>query len=65
MEDYKKARTRLVFEELLSTQLALLVLKNNYLTEEDGIEFDKNVKISDVINQFPFKLTKAQLRVLE
>ena len=65
LEDYKKARTRLVFEELLSTQLALLVLKNNYLTEEDGIEFDKNVKISDVINQFPFKLTKAQLRVLE
>ena len=65
LEDYKKARTRLVFEELLSTQLALLVLKNNYLTEEDGIEFDKNVQISDVINQFPFKLTKAQLRVLE
>ena len=65
LEDYKKARTRLVFEELLSTQLALLVLKNNYLTEEDGIEFDRNVKISDVINQFPFKLTKAQLRVLE
>lgn len=30
-----------------------------------GIKFDENVKISDVINDLPFKLTKAQLRVLE
>ena len=27
--------------------------------------FDKNVKMSDVINTLPFKLTKAQLRVLQ
>lgn len=30
-----------------------------------GIKFDESVKISDVINDLPFKLTKAQLRVLE
>ena len=64
-EDFDKARERLVFEELLSTQLALLELKNSYLTEEKGIQFDKDVKMSDVINQLPFKLTKAQIRVLE
>jgi len=64
-EDFNKARNRLVFEELLSTQLALLQLKNSYLNEEKGIQFDKNVKMSDVINKLPFKLTKAQLRVLE
>lgn len=64
-EDFNKARKRLVFEELLSTQLALLELKNSYLNEEKGIQFDKNVKMSDVINQLPFKLTKAQIRVLE
>lgn len=64
-KDFDKARKRLVFEELLSTQLALLRLKNSYLNDEKGISFDKNVKMSDVINQLPFKLTKAQIRVLE
>ena len=65
LKDFEKARKRLVFEELLSTQLALLELKNNYMHEEKGISFDKNVKMSDVINQLPFRLTKAQIRVLE
>ena len=64
-EDFKKARRRLVFEELLSTQLALLQLKNNNLTDKKGITFNKEVKMSDVINTLPFKLTKAQLRVLQ
>ena len=64
-KDFNIARNRLVFEELLSVQLALLELKNNYITEKKGIQFDKNVKMSDVINTLPFKLTKAQLRVLE
>lgn len=62
---FEKARKRLVFEELLSMQLALMNLKNQYTKEEKGIAFDKNVKISDVINELPFKLTKAQLKVLE
>lgn len=64
-EDFEKARKRLVFEELLSTQLALLELKNNYKNEKKGITFDKKVEMSDIINKLPFKLTKAQLRVLE
>ncbi len=64
-ENFKTARNRLVFEELLSTQLALLQLKNNNLTEQKGIRFDKNVLMSDVINTLPFNLTKAQLKVLE
>ncbi|MBQ3414241.1 MAG: ATP-dependent DNA helicase RecG [Clostridia bacterium] len=64
-EDFKKARKRLVFEELLSMQIALLELKNNYMEETKGIQFDKNVHISECINKLPFNLTKAQLRVLE
>lgn len=64
-ENFKTARNRLVFEELLSTQLALLQLKNNNLTEQKGIRFDKNVLMSDVINTLPFNLTKSQLKVLE
>lgn len=63
--DFNKARERLVFEELLTMQLALLKLKNNYEHDKNGIQFDKNVKMSYVINILPFKLTKAQLRVLE
>ena len=63
--DFNKARDRLVFEELLITQLALLKLKNNYEKETDGIAFSKEVKMSDVINELPFRLTKAQLKVLE
>ena len=62
---FEKARKRLVFEELLSMQLALMSLKNLYTKEEKGIAFSKNVKMSDVINELPFKLTKAQLKVLE
>ena len=64
-DDFKKARKRLVFEELLSTQLALLQFKNSYLTEKKGIKFDSKIQMSDVINTLPFNLTKAQLRVLE
>ena len=64
-KDFNIARNRLVFEELLSVQLALLELKNNYMTDKKGIEFSNEAKMSDVINSLPFKLTKAQLRVLE
>ena len=46
-------------------QLALSSLKSRYDKETDGTQFDKNVKMSEVINNLPFKLTKAQLRVLE
>ena len=63
--EFNIARKRLVFEELLSMQLALLKLKNNYTTDTNGIAFDKNAKMSDIINILPFKLTKAQLKVLE
>ena len=64
-EEYETARKRLVFEELLSMQLALSGLKNQYDNEKEGIQYSKDVKMSDVINHLPFKLTKAQLKVLE
>lgn len=64
-KDFSVARKRLVFEELLSMQLALLALKNQYTKDVQGITFSKDVKMSDVINRLPFSLTKAQLRVLE
>ena len=64
-KDFNVARKRLVFEELLTMQLALLELKNSYINEEKGIQFSKNVHMSDIINKLPFQLTNAQRRVLE
>lgn len=64
-EEYNKAKKRLVFEELLVMQLALLNLKTKYSVNKKGIEFDKNVKMNEVIEKLPFNLTKAQVRVLE
>lgn len=65
MEKFTLARKRLAFEELLTFQLALLSLKTQYDNEIRGIKYDENVKMSDVINTLSFRLTKAQLRVLE
>lgn len=64
-EEYNKAKKRLVFEELLVMQLALLNLKTKYNINKKGIKFDKNIKMNTVIEKLPFKLTKAQTRVLE
>ena len=64
-KDFTIARNRFVFEELLTMQLALLELKNSYINEEKGIQFSKDVHMSDIINKLPFQLTNAQRRVLE
>ena len=64
-DEFERARYRLAFEELLTMQLLLLNLKNKCMEKEAGIQFDKNVKMSDVINKLPFRLTGAQLRALE
>ena len=64
-EEFKEARKRLVFEELLTMQVALLGLKNKYSRDIKGIEFAKEYKFSDIINDLPFNLTNAQIRVLQ
>ena len=64
-QKYNEARKRLVFEELLIMQLALLAFKTNYNNQKEGIEFSKEAKISEIIDKLPFKLTNAQTRVLE
>jgi len=44
-DDFNLAKKRLVFEELLSMQLALLALKNQYTKDVKGIEFSKDAKM--------------------
>ena len=63
--DFIRAKNRLVFEELLGVQLALLNLREGYNLEKKGIKFNKDVKMNDIIDILPFKLTNAQLRVLK
>lgn len=64
-KEFEKARKRIAFEELLELQICLLDLKNKCIQKTTGIEFNKDVKMSDVIEKLPFNLTKAQLRALE
>ena len=64
-DNFRRARRRLVFDELLAMQLGLLKLKGENSKDIKGIKYKTDVNMSDVINDLPFKLTKAQLRVLE
>ncbi len=64
-ESFRKARRRLVFDELLTMQLGLLKLRGENDKQIKGIKYSSNVNMSDVINDLPFKLTRAQLNVLE
>ena len=64
-EMFRKARRRLVFDELLSMQLGLLRLKGENVSKKKGIKYSSDVKMSDIINDLPYKLTNAQIKVLE
>ena len=63
--DFIRAKNRLIFEELLALQLALFRLKEGNEEDKKGIEFSNTINMQDVVNKLPFKLTNAQLRVLE
>lgn len=62
-EALKIALYRIVFEEFLILQLGLFMFKNG-VDEVDGIKFEENEKLEDILNSLPFKLTGAQDRAL-
>ena len=62
-ESFKVALYRIIFEEFLILQLGLFMFKNG-VTEVEGIKFEENEKLKDIIKSLPFKLTKAQNRAL-
>ena len=62
---YLEARRRLVFEELLTLQLGLLLTKNRTKQLNRGIKFPHVNEVYDFINNLPFKLTNAQLRAFK
>lgn len=59
----KKSRERLAFQELLTLQIGLFIIKNKNTNQNKGIKFGKNLEVDNFINKLPFKLTKAQLNV--
>lgn len=62
-EDFEKSRRRIAFEELLTLQVALLLMKHNVKVDNKGISFDKDDKIDELLNTLPYTLTNAQLKV--
>ena len=62
-ESFKIALYRIILEEFLILQLGLFMFKNG-VTEVEGIKFEENEKLKDIISSLPFKLTKAQNRAL-
>lgn len=63
-EAYKIAKYRLIFEEFFNIQLGMILLKNNF-EKENGIKFNKDEKIYEFIENLPYKLTDAQIKVLD
>lgn len=61
-ENLQKARRRLVFEELLLFEVALLSLKDYTKNKKKGIKFDE-YNINEFTDLLPFDLTNAQKRV--
>lgn len=60
----KAARYRIIYDELFTLQLKLILLKNNYhKAKADKLERDERIDVW--IENLPFKLTGAQLRAFE
>ncbi len=62
---YLEARRRLVFEELLTLQLGLFLIKNRSNDINRGIQFSPSEEVYRFIDKLPFKLTSAQERVFK
>ncbi len=63
-EMLNKARRRLIFDELFVISLMLFHLKQQN-KKGNGPKFDKSISLNNVVNDLPFRLTSAQLRVLD
>jgi len=60
-----KAKKRLAYEELLTLQLGLFIIKHKTYKNNDGIQFPHKQEVFDFIDNLPFKLTSAQDKVIK
>ncbi|MBE7028236.1 MAG: ATP-dependent DNA helicase RecG [Ruminococcaceae bacterium] len=63
-EALKKARKRLVFEELFTFQTALYYLKGSHTGKRSAAPY-KTESAKEFVSNLPFKLTNAQMRVID
>ncbi len=61
----EKSRNRLAFQELLTLQIGLFIIKNKNFTSNRGIRFDKVEEINNFIQDLPFQLTNSQIKVFK
>ncbi|WMM26741.1 ATP-dependent DNA helicase RecG [Tissierella sp. MB52-C2] len=64
-ESLEKARRRLAFQELLTLQVGLFIIKNKSIGNNQGIKFKKTIEVDKFIESLPFKLTNAQIKVFK
>ena len=61
----KESRRRLAFQELLTLQMGLFIIKSRSFNNKKGIVFSKTREIDKFIGNLPFKLTNAQMNVFK
>lgn len=65
MDELSEARRRLKFDELFYLQLLLAYRRREVKVQERGIPFNVESKLArQLVDSLPFKLTKAQIRVV-
>ncbi len=64
LESMKKVKKQLAYEELLTLQLGLFLIKNKTFNNQ-GITYKPKEELFDFMDKLPFKLTNAQIKVIE
>ncbi|ETP73350.1 ATP-dependent DNA helicase RecG [Lachnospiraceae bacterium JC7] len=65
MEDYKKARERLAYNELFLFSMALVKKKQNTDEQRSGFIIKRDARIDSFISNLPFTLTEGQAAAVE
>jgi ATP-dependent DNA helicase RecG len=61
---YSRSKKTIAYEKLLILQFGLLSIKNNLRSDLPGIEIKKTLLPDKLISSLPYKLTGAQLKVI-
>lgn len=63
-DSFKRAKYRLIYEELFFLQTGLFIRGSSRLKARDGISFSHSGAIQEFVGSLPYELTDAQQRVL-
>lgn len=60
-----ESKYRIVFDELLTMQLGIMLMKSRYAGKTGGIMFSPSVDEGDYIDTMPYQLTRAQRKAVQ